>query len=180
MAKKKTAIRTNISVPAPLKRRMEKVREVNWSAVAVAAFEAKLASIDQEKKGLDMESVRERLKASKEEHESDSFNQGLDDGELWAKETAEYPELKRLVKLRDKEGEQFDHLFLDHTRDGMKFHEWLASKILGKDVVDEYEARECLWEPAFGEDECENMVEDLEALKGFCYGAIDVFEAADV
>ena len=43
MKKKRPSVRTNISVPADLKCRMEKVEDdVNWSALACRAFEAEL------------------------------------------------------------------------------------------------------------------------------------------
>jgi len=48
MIKKRVGVtRTNISIPADLKRRMDKVSEgVNWSALACRAFEDKVAEME--------------------------------------------------------------------------------------------------------------------------------------
>src|SRR5437879_3439244 len=50
MMAKPRSFRTTITVPADLKRRMDAVdEEINWSALAASAFEAKLAEIAKKK-----------------------------------------------------------------------------------------------------------------------------------
>lgn len=43
-------IRRNVTIPSDLQRRMAEVRWVNWSRVAVEAFEAKLEEVAKKKK----------------------------------------------------------------------------------------------------------------------------------
>ena len=58
--------RMNISVPDNLKDHMDGAEEsVNWSKVASRAFEIELGEIAKRKKVKDMNSVVQRLKASK-------------------------------------------------------------------------------------------------------------------
>lgn len=183
MAKKSAAVQTSISVPGDMKKRMQKHRDINWSAVAVKAFEAELNAIAQRKKGLDMESVRERLLASKAASESESYQQGHEWGIEWAKESAEYSELKRLAAVWDRcatESCSFDDHFAENsgiTFDHLGLSGWVAASILSPELTDE--ADDILWEPAFGAD-YEEYLEDNEMLRGFCYGAIEVFNEASV
>jgi hypothetical protein len=104
MAKKGTSVvRTTISVPRDLKRRMEKVKEpVNWSAVACRAFEDKLGEIATKKEKKTMEDVIERLRASKRQSDSDDHQWGRECGESWVKDSADARDLERLEALFER------------------------------------------------------------------------------
>ena len=61
MAKSAGAVRVTISVPAKLKKRMERCkRETNWSAIAARAFSEYLSQIDFQKQEKNMADVKER------------------------------------------------------------------------------------------------------------------------
>lgn len=100
-------MRMNISVSDELKARMDRVKEdVNWSALACRAFEAKLGEIAARKEKKNMQDVIERLKASKIESQGEISAEGRRDGEAWARDHAEYSELREIAKaLRDAEGQ---------------------------------------------------------------------------
>src|ERR1035441_5723797 len=92
--------RTTISISDDLKKRMDRIKEpVNWSAVAAQAFELKLGEIAHHRKEKTMEHVIERLRASKIQSGSNAEKQGREVGIGWAKEAAEFNELRRLSKL---------------------------------------------------------------------------------
>jgi hypothetical protein len=100
MADRSGSVRTTISVPSDLKARMEKVKGVNWSALASRAFEDKLAEIASRKETKVMSDVVERLRASVRNEKGESFNAGYALGREWVKNIAEAPQLKRLEAFR--------------------------------------------------------------------------------
>lgn len=186
MAKRIAGARTTISVPGDLKRRMLKVRHVNWSAIAAAAFEAELAAIAQRSQGVDIHSVRERLRASKAASETESYRKGFEEGYRWAQTSAEHAELKRLSTMYNSlagRSPDFDSHFnrFGSVREGKQRNAagWLARIILGDEVgADSWS--ELLWEPAFGEVAAARAIKDLDRLRGFAHGAIRLFEEAAV
>jgi hypothetical protein len=104
-------LRTTITVPHDLKRRMQGVSHVNWSAVACQAFEAKLSEFSQRQGAQEMSNTPswddaiERLRRLKNlpdtsEHPRD-FEQGFQWGRHWAMATATPQELRRLETLRE-------------------------------------------------------------------------------
>ena len=94
--------RRTISLPDGLDGRMRAVQaEVNWSGVACRAFEIELGEIVARKEIMDMESVKQRLKASRLEHDDESFSTGFKSGKEWAGRRASYAQLKRLSQARD-------------------------------------------------------------------------------
>jgi len=101
--KRPNTIRTTISVPRELKGRMDKVKEdVNWSALACQAFQAKLAEIATRKETRKMTDVIERLRASKRKSDSEDFQDGFLAGTEWAEKRAEAAELERLEALHKR------------------------------------------------------------------------------
>ncbi len=183
MAKKSVAARTTITVPADLKRRMEKVRDVNWSAVAAAAFETQLAEVAKKKKGIDMESVRERLQKSKEESESALYTEAYNAGQEWAAKIGSYPEVARLLQLNEQGDNDLS------LEENLRFEgEWVSpfakpSDWLADTIADSVYMRDpdvarpehwkFFWEQVFGDD-CEETVDNPDALRGFVDGAIDL------
>jgi hypothetical protein len=97
------SVRTNITIPAELKMRMDAVSHlVNWSAVARQAFEQRLAEIVTEKRKVNMEEAIARLRVSKAKHRSQLYKEGLRTGKAWAKSRAEADELTLLSDLRER------------------------------------------------------------------------------
>ena len=156
--------RTTISLPDDLKERMDAVKEpVNWSQVAARAFETRLGEIASRARGKDMDSVIQRLRASKVACEDSDTKEGREAGERWAQHDAEWSELERLDRaLRD------DSFWIE----GIEEQDWARVVYL-----------------AMGNDECSSRSdieefwgEDVEVhssrawFQGFCDGAIAVFD----
>src|SRR5260370_8114024 len=74
--------RTTITIPSDLKARMDAIgEEVNWSAVASRAFEARLAEIISKRGAKKMEDVVTRLRASKNKAQDEAKTRGIEAGE---------------------------------------------------------------------------------------------------
>lgn len=80
----------SVSVPEELKQRMEGYR-VNWSAVACEAFEQRLMYYEN-----DLDEVIGRLRRSKIENTTEAYEEGRNEGKLWAETTADFSDLKAL------------------------------------------------------------------------------------
>lgn len=74
----------------------------NWSSVAQEAFEAELNRLIALKDAKTMDEVVERLRASKQEYARGEYNEGWECGVKWAKEVAEYPEIRRAGLTEDE------------------------------------------------------------------------------
>jgi len=95
--------RVAIYVPDDLKRRMDDVGDgINWSDVARPAFLAALA-IYHHRRGPNMTTTIERLRASKAQSSKRDELQGKADGRRWAENHAEYDELRRVAEINDTE-----------------------------------------------------------------------------
>jgi hypothetical protein len=153
---------------------MKGVKEpVNWSAVAAEAFELKLGEIARKQKEKAMETVVSRLRASKIEHANTVNKEGHEAGAAWARDTAEYDELGRLNKLN------LNDWFRGEPDAPFSNADHLAFAITGTD------ADEC------SRDEAHEMVRDFwgniddevleheDFLRGFCEGALSVFEKVE-
>lgn len=93
----------NIYVPDELHQKMQAsdYSEINWSAVAQQAFEQEL-KVHAAKKGIKpMNTVIERLRASKKNVEDQSYVAGINDGRIWAEEHAQYDELTAVVEVHN-------------------------------------------------------------------------------
>lgn len=104
------ASQMNISVPKGLKRRMDEVEEsISWSAVAAAAFQVKLGEIATRKETKRIADVVQRLRASKITGGCELGRRGYEEGLRWAKNRAEYSQLRALANQRDlQEGGECD------------------------------------------------------------------------
>ena len=156
--------RMNIYISDDLKGHMDKAgKSANWSQVASRAFEIELGEIAKRKKVKDMNSVVQRLKASKLEFEDVSYKDGHQYGAGWAENSAAYDELKHaceidtddslLVDAEDGDDERAFHVAMMITGDGDKAMEF--------------------WEGVFGE---WLPAKDFEFYKGFLDGASEVYE----
>lgn len=186
MAKKKRSafVRTTISLPAELRKRMKACGDgVNWSAIAAEAFAAEVARINTRKDDSKMDDVIERLRASQRESGTQSFEEGREAGMEWAKRFAEAAELQRLWR----EWEIWSRERCNRT-DWMTFGGdqrgkprdtlvEITSPVEFKEdprrVVDEF------WTYALSE-EFASQSEEAEFVHGFADGALDVWaEVAD-
>src|SRR5262249_27213905 len=101
-------MRMNISIPADLKQRMDAVTEpVNWSAIAADAFRVHLHKVAARRANIDMKTIIERLKTSKQLSDDASLSDGERDGRDWAARQAEAIQLQRLERARDPVGRWF-------------------------------------------------------------------------
>ena len=110
-------VRTTITVPHQLKRRMQRVRTVNWSAVACQAFEATLSELSKRPgertmpETPSMDDAFERLRRLKNLPEASEnpqdFQDGFQWGRHWAMATATPQELRRLEAFNEHVGPQW-------------------------------------------------------------------------
>jgi predicted CopG family antitoxin len=177
MAKNMGSTRTTISVPADLRKRMDKVKEpVNWSALACSAFEQKLGEIASKKEKKSMSDVIARLKASKQASDSVVYREGFEAGEDWAKQYAEAAELRRLDHFKKRiETEPvygWQWFFSEESDDNSRFStaDLLANEITGDSMT----AAE-FWESAVGPDDA--RLADKEFLRGFAEGAASIWDS---
>jgi hypothetical protein len=168
--------RTTITVPNELKARMDAIGEdVNWSALACRAFEQKLGEIINRRGVKGMQGVIARLRASKLEHASEAFGDGIAAGKEWAGATAEAVELERLERYREDIGSAWDEVFAAGFGGAIGIHERLAWTARPDDERDR-EAASRFWEQAIG-DNFESLMCDDDFLKGFVDGALEVWDA---
>jgi len=139
-------MRTSVSVTPDLRRRMTEAAEsgVNWSQIACAAFELRLAELDSARRNLDFEGIVQRLRASKLRASSERYSAGAEAGRTWLHESAEWPVLERLerdhervatiVAQPDREGLPEDFLCLldvDIDPEGFWGHDYTEGEVDG-------------------------------------------------
>lgn len=101
--KRGRAVNMTITVPTSLRRRMSALDETeNWSKVAGAAFEARLAAVARGAREEDMKRVIERLRATKQKGDDGRYEEGRAAGGKWAAMTASAAELERLAAAWEK------------------------------------------------------------------------------
>lgn len=85
--------RVSIYVPDDLKERMDAAGDaINWSEIARPAFQEALARFEHRKEQ-SLQTAIERLRASKEKHQTGEQDQGKTHGREWVLHRAEYSEL---------------------------------------------------------------------------------------
>lgn len=88
--------RVSIYVSDELKARMTEAGDaLNWSDIARPAFETALATYNH-RKGQNMQTAIERLRASKARHEQEQESDAKQCGRDWASNRAEFAELERM------------------------------------------------------------------------------------
>jgi hypothetical protein len=166
-------MRMNISVSDDLKKRMDKLDGVNWSAVACTAFIEIVNSREREKKGTNMDRVIERLRQSQNKAASEEYTNGRKAGRAWASDHANITQLKRLAKARDP------------------IHDWC----FGADPTAAYSSAECFvfiiepddrgdrqavnlfWESVLGSDETDVRIQGSDDfVQGFAEAAVELWE----
>jgi hypothetical protein len=173
------SVRTTITIPPDVKARMEAAGDaVNWSAVAAAAFRAKLLELDSKKEVGTMSDVIERLRASKKKRCDELYQQGRKAGESWAKQSAEAHELMRLAEGPPDSSRYTWDGWLGVYDNGLNrgVATGLYGDITGQDQrdVDRHSA-EAFWEQAVGDRGAERIADHSFAL-GFIEGATAVWE----
>jgi len=184
MSKKpKPVDRRMISVPPELNARMATHDDVNWSSVACRAFEQKLGEIAAQKKVKNMNDVIARLRASKQDEESEMYAAGKRLGEDWARNRASAAELRRLARLADRFGnaEDWDGFFTVEPghRDAFSTADRLAFIILGNEDDHDRHDSTNFWASATGLDQYKSDLADLDFLEGFGEGAYEIWEAVE-
>lgn len=92
----------SVYVNEDLKGRMELEEGENWSKVAAAAFEKRLADLIDRKKVDDMTAAIQRLRASRNEYKEAINMDSFRVGKRWAAEAASFVQLKRLSELSSR------------------------------------------------------------------------------
>ncbi len=184
-------LRTTITVPYGLKRRMQRVAAVNWSAVACQAFEAKLAELSPAKGNLEMsdnpsmDDAIERLRRLKNlperAQQPRDFEEGFQCGRHWAMAKATPVELRRLESFSQEAGQQWAVMDSHSGKDMMKK---IAFAVTGIDAPAHRERRRGpvpaalrqFWPVKVGlserPDDC------LSFARGFCEGAMGFWSQA--
>lgn len=172
MGKKKAGpTRTTISLPSELKQRMDRVGEpVNWSAVAAAAFEEKLASITAKKQRKNRMDVIERLRASRRKSDVIEFQDGEQVGRRWAIDEAEAVELENLSAFIDRLRGYEEETVYEPTSSAYSGAETVFFAIAPDCDRDRSMASD-FWERVLGEGHVENAHRP-EFLRGFVHGSL--------
>ncbi|MBU1702315.1 MAG: hypothetical protein KJ970_12030 [Candidatus Eisenbacteria bacterium] len=179
MAEKHTGTtRTTISVPADLKRRMDKVTEpVNWSALACQAFQGKLAEIASKKEKKNMSDVIERLRASKRSSDSECYKDGYAAGQEWAKNRAEARELERLDSLQARLAHEPSYGWNEYFDSDYGSSAYGLGERLYFDLDPEYNgdrsAAKDFWECVVGEKISSDLPDEF--IRGFAEGALSIW-----
>lgn len=142
---------------------------VNWSRIAAEAFEREL----NRKEDTTMESVIERLRASKMQRGLDYFALGEARGLEWAKHTAEYGDLRRLERF-----DVVDMLHKPEARNDLTWADAIAFQILpGPFAHTQAEAAE-FWRSSAGVLEKEHL-KSVKFLQGFITGALSIYRTVN-
>ena len=164
----------SIYVPDEMKARMDVAgQRVNWSAITQKAFECELGHVESVQEIKSMTDVIERLRASKEALAHDSKDYGRTAGQEWAKQYAEYDQLKRLARLN--EGDIYN------TSDDDP--DWAAREIVTNTIVGDHEEAKDVLKSASGLAELYDIDEDMvdvtltvDFLAAFVAGATEVWD----
>ena len=158
----RTMPRRNVYVSEDLQARMDDAGgPVNWSGVAAAAFEAKLAELEVGKEVSTMTQVIERLKASKADCENKERQHGHAAGKRWAKTRASWRELRDLVTKTD---DDFWALYADRD------FAWEIATFIDQGTSPSNRAD--FWEAWSGDKQ-----PSQDWLVGFCEGAQEIYNA---
>jgi hypothetical protein len=114
----------------------------------------------------------QRLGASKESAERESFAAGFDAGKEWANDHAEAPQLERLADFRDR-ARDWESVFSGAGLSAFSLEERFAFELLSEEARTRGDAQD-FWLDAMPWDRPPNN--DGDWLRGFAEGALDVWE----
>jgi hypothetical protein len=169
--------RMTISVRLDLKARMDAVADPpNWSAVASAAFEAKLQELDIMKSASSLDELVEQYVAAEQIDEQEQYQEGLKAGREWAGDArlAGPRRLRRMQELENDPRYNIQGSILLWTN-GM--NSGIASGLYEcLEPRGEHDRRdvEGFWEEVLG-DGWSDMIEDRDFARGLCDGALEVW-----
>jgi hypothetical protein len=165
--------RTTVSVPLDLKERMDTVAgQVNWSQVAVRAFEEKLAALAAAKKEKTMADAIQRLRASKLRDEDAEYQTGENAGREWAENMAEARELRRLEKLLDGPAASDDWTWDDDSWDECGVASYVLGVMLNLKDDDGHYRADPMHSAGFWKEILEDKYPDGSLIEGFVEGAV--------
>ena len=151
-----------------LAERMGDYPDENWSRIAADAYQARIETLSKTLIGDErMQSMIERLRATKEQASSEAYQAGHKAGAHWAEREATYPELQRL-----SEADIGQLLAADTGFNTASAGDSLAAIITGSEL-DRDEARWFLG--AVSDDQA--LLDSPDFVEGFADGALALFEA---
>jgi hypothetical protein len=171
------ATRVNVSIPKALKARMDEADEpVNWSAVAAAAFEAKLLELASRKEATTMDEVIARMKAAEERDSKEDYQAGVRCGENWAKLRATPKQLRRLQNAGG-EGTSIEELLSAYARGLNRGIAWgLYVDLTGEADPDRRDVEQFV-EGVLGVELA--SLDEWDFARGFIEGALDVWHKVE-
>jgi hypothetical protein len=171
-----TIHRTTISIPSELKERMDAIKDqVNWSAVAARAFQAELDWINRRsKRTMNKEDIVKRMKAEAEEDSKEEYQEGYEMGKDWAQEYAKPRELRALDNLSRNSGCDLSVTLAVYVNGMNHSIAWGLWQAIYKQEPNHDEVRR-FWEEALGDDNADR-IEDQDFARGFCEGALAIWE----
>jgi hypothetical protein len=183
MAKKpkRTVFRTTISIPFALKERMDAAgATVNWSAVAVRAFEEKLADIASMKEKTTVSDLVQKLRAAKARVADKEHVAGQEAAREFFRRSADNPkmatdlmeELTRLERFQDRCGHDWGRVF-DEGSSAYSAAERLYFVLHPENDRDRRVSTD-FWEFVLGDDA--SMADDPRFVQGFADGLLAAWD----
>jgi hypothetical protein len=175
--------RTTISVPVDLKERMDAVKDqVNWSAIAVRAFEQKLAEIASRKKKKTMDDMIQRLRGWIIQRQNEDYQAGHEDSQEWGKHSAGVRDLERVEKLVLDVNRIYEGGLGQFLRECAALAGVAGAYTVGERVYfqmfpehqDDHTAAASFWEAALGNDS--GKTENPDFVRGFIEGAKELWD----
>jgi hypothetical protein len=174
-------VRTTISVPREVKKRMDAAERVNWSAVATEAFEAKLLELESTMEVSNVEQAVARLKAAGKAEENEQRQEGKEEGRRWAMQDATPRQLRLLAEYdfpHDYSGwEDMLGVFANRNigNDGIPTHLY---RVLLPREEDGWAEVAAFWEGVLGEGGDERIA-DFDFALGFVEGAVEFWRSVE-
>jgi hypothetical protein len=143
----------SVYVNEDLKGRMEREEGENWSRVAAAAFEKRLADLAKRRTVDDIQGAIQRLRASRIEYDESIGAEGFEAGRRWAEQSASFAQLKRLADIADRSGnvpisygwdDFFDEYSSDYPSGSMRLACEIEGQELNRDIANDF------WSSAIG------------------------------
>ena len=158
-------MKMTIYVPDDLKKRMNKVKEANWSALACRAFESHLAEVAARKEqAMTTDEVVARLRNSQRAARSTQNQDGYKAGAFWAQRLA----TARQLELLAKDASQYPY---DESRESPAHAVAVA---VNPDEANRHDATAAFWGNILGVSWRAAVRGDY--VGGFVDGALDVWD----
>ena len=165
----------NIYVSDEMKARMDTAeKSANWSAIAQRAFDVELNHLESIKEIKSMTDVIERLRSSKEKKAEELEKDGRKSGVDWAKNHAEFDELKRAAAINTS---SLTPMYVDASDDANR--EGVTKRILADlewDAVGWEDQARAMADLFLVDEDMLDSVVTTEFIEGFLEGAGDVWD----